>query len=275
MLLPSDSNSAVSTELHLGAPSCTRQMGAPSCTRQTTGAPSCTRQTNKSDPHQRIARVRQRIAAACARCGRSAEQISLLPVSKRQSPAAILAAQAQGFEAMGENYLSEAMAKITALAAAGLQWHFIGSLQANKTGEVARNFAWVQSLDRVKIAQRLNSARPRQLPRLNVLLQVNIDSDPNKSGCHPERVAELAAAVSSMPNLRLRGLMTIPAWGQDPAPSFQRMQELYHQVGAQLGANSHADWDTLSMGMSADLEQAIYAGSTMLRVGEAIFGPRS
>ena len=224
---------------------------------------------------ERLVGLRQRIAQACADCGRAASSVQLLAVSKQQSVASIRAARAQGLIMMGENYLSEALAKQQQLAQEGIEWHFIGSLQANKSRATAENFAWVQSVDRLRLAQRLSQQRPRQLPALNILLQIKVYADANKAGCAPDATAELVEQILPLANLRLRGLMNIPPLDADPSASFVAVRELFDSVAAQLPPERRDDWDTLSMGMSSDFAEAIRAGSTMLRVGSALFGPRA
>jgi pyridoxal phosphate enzyme (YggS family) len=222
--------------------------------------------------------VRVRMATACARAGRDPASVRLLAVSKTFGPEAVAAAHAAGQRAFGENYVQEGVAKMAAVRALGLpalEWHCIGPLQANKTRLVAEHFDWVQSLDRLRIAQRLNDQRPAALPPLQVCIQVNIDGAPTKAGVAPDAVVPLAQAVAALPRLCLRGLMAIP----DPAPNesaalatFAGVAQLFAEVRSALGAP--ASFDTLSMGMSEDLEIAIAAGSTMVRVGSAIFGQR-
>ena len=224
---------------------------------------------------ERLVGLRQRIAQACADCGRAASSVQLLAVSKQQSIASIRAARSQGLIMMGENYLSEALAKQQQLAQEGIEWHFIGSLQANKSRATAENFAWVQSVDRLRLAQRLSQQRPRQLPALNILLQIKVYADANKAGCAPDATAELVEQILPLANLRLRGLMNIPPLDADPSASFVAVRELFDSVAAQLPPERRDDWDTLSMGMSSDFAEAIRAGSTMLRVGSALFGPRA
>ena len=224
---------------------------------------------------ERLTGLRQRIAQACADCGRAASSVQLLAVSKQQSVASIRAARAQGLAMMGENYLSEALAKQQQLAQEGIEWHFIGSLQANKSRAAAENFAWVQSVDRLRLAQRLSQQRPRQLPALNILLQIKVYADANKAGCAPDATPELVEQILPLANLRLRGLMNIPPLDADPSASFVAVRELFDSVAAQLPPERRDDWDTLSMGMSSDFAEAIRSGSTMLRVGSALFGPRA
>ena len=218
--------------------------------------------------------VQARIRQACLAAGRDAGSVRLLAVSKTFGPEAVRQAHAAGQSAFGENYIQEAVDKIAALRDLPLQWHCIGPIQSNKTRLVAEHFDWVHSIDRLKIAQRLAEQRPPHLPPLQVCLQVNTDGGPTKSGARPEEVLALARAVAAMPRLTLRGLMTIP----DPVQGFEaelalhrRTTVLFEQIRAEL-ALPH--FDTLSMGMTADLEAAIAAGSTLVRVGTAIFGKR-
>ncbi|MFA5494103.1 MAG: YggS family pyridoxal phosphate-dependent enzyme [Porticoccaceae bacterium] len=222
-----------------------------------------------------INQVNERLAAAARDAGRSARDITLLAVSKGQPAAAIRAARQLGLRDFGENYLQEALAKIAALDDLGIDWHFIGPVQSNKTRAVAEQFAWVHSVDRLKIAQRLSAQRPAAMAPLNICIQVNIDGAAGKSGVAPDAVAALAEAVAGLPGLRLRGLMAIP----DPAgdPQGQRAH-FFHlaQLLATLRTRGSAlgGLDTLSMGMSDDLEAAIAEGATLVRVGTAIFGSR-
>jgi pyridoxal phosphate enzyme (YggS family) len=217
--------------------------------------------------------VRARIAQACANAGRSPGAVQLLAVSKTFPAAAVAEAAACGQRDFGENYIQEGVEKIAALAHLGLVWHCIGPVQSNKTRLVAEHYDWVHSVDRLKIAQRLSEQRPAALSPLNVCIQVNIDAGPDKAGVAPEEALALALAVAALPGLRLRGLMTIP----EPAADFDAALAVHRQAKelfAQLCAKGLAI-DTLSMGMSADLEAAVEAGSTMVRVGSAIFGGRS
>lgn len=216
--------------------------------------------------------VHARIAAACLAAGRDPAGVTLLAVSKTFGPEAVRAAHAAGQTAFGENYIQEAVDKMTALADLPLQWHCIGPIQSNKTRLVAEHFAWAQTVDRLKIAQRLSEQRPAHLPPLQVCLQVNVDAGATKSGVAPADLPALAQAVAALPRLQLRGLMCIP----DPQPDFERMQTVFLQARALYEALRAAGLplDTLSMGMSADLEAAIHAGSTLVRVGTAIFGGR-
>ncbi len=222
-----------------------------------------------------LAQVQARIAQACEAAGRSRDSVRLLAVSKTFPAEAVAVAASVGQHAFGENYVQEAVAKITALQQLPeLEWHCIGPLQSRKTALVAQHFQWLHSLDRLDIAERLSRQRPPELPPLQVCLQVNMDAGANKSGLTPEQALELARAVRALPRLQLRGLMSIPEPYDDPAQTLavhQRTRVLFDALGAQLEL---PQWDTLSMGMSADLELAIAAGSTMVRVGTAIFGGR-
>ncbi len=213
---------------------------------------------------------------ACARAERDVSTVSLLAVSKTFDADAVCLALAAGQHAFGENYVQEGTEKIAALRVlrpdAALQWHCIGPLQSNKSRPVAEQFDWVQSVDRLKIAQRLSEQRPPDLPALQVCLQVNVDGGANKSGVAPDQLLELARAVAGLPRLRLRGLMCIP----EPAPDFESQKALFLRAKVlfdELNAQG-MQLDTLSMGMSDDMEAAVAAGSTMVRVGRAVFGSR-
>jgi pyridoxal phosphate enzyme (YggS family) len=216
-----------------------------------------------------IAKVRARIREAAQACGRDPEQVRLLAVSKTHPAAAIRAAYACGQVDFGENYLQEALAKQQELADLPLRWHFIGPIQSNKTRAIATHFDWVHSVDRLKIAQRLAEQRPEELPPLNICLQVNVSGEASKSGCAPEELPALAEAAAQLPRLKLRGLMAIPEPTDDVAAqraAFARLREL--QAGRPY------ELDTLSMGMSHDLESAIAEGATWVRIGTAVFGAR-
>lgn len=216
--------------------------------------------------------VRNRIIAACIAAGRPVDAVQLLAVSKTWPAVRVREAAACGQRAFGENYVQEGVEKMAELADLGLEWHFIGPLQSNKTRVVAENFSWVHSVERIKIAERLAAQRPRHLPPLQVCVQVNVSGEASKSGCAPSAAAALAHAIGTLPQLRLRGLMAIPAVTEDVAlqrQNFARLSTLF----AQLNSEGLA-LDTLSMGMSHDLEAAIFAGATMVRVGTAIFGER-
>lgn len=219
-----------------------------------------------------LAAVQQRIEQACQSAGRPDNCVQLLAVSKTRPPEMLRALAAQGQRRFGENYLQEALEKIQALADLALEWHFIGPIQSNKTRAIAAHFAWVHSVDRLKLAQRLSAQRPTGLPPLNICLQVNISAEDSKSGVSLAELPALAQAVAHLPGLRLRGLMAIPAPCQDPQQQrlpFRALAEAMARLNEQgLGL------DTLSMGMSDDLEAAIAEGATLVRVGTALFGPR-
>jgi PLP dependent protein len=209
--------------------------------------------------------VKARIARAARAAGRAPESVTLLAVSKTHPVERIAEAQAAGLNAFGENYVQEALRKMQALS--GLEWHLIGALQSNKSRLAAERFDWVQTVDRVKIANRLSEQRPAHLPPLNVLIQVNVSAEAAKSGVDVKEVTALASAVAALPRLRLRGLMAIPAPGA--ASDLRKMKELYDAVRGEFGL------DTLSMGMTDDMDQAIAAGATMVRIGTALFGRRA
>ena len=220
--------------------------------------------------------VKGRILAACIAAGRPPSSVTLLAVSKKFSADAVLQAQADGQLAFGENYIAEGVNKIQALAGNNLlEWHCIGPIQSNKTRLVAEHFAWAQSVDRLKIAERLSEQRPAHLPPLQVCLQVNIDGGSNKSGVTPDALLTLLEGVAELPRLKLRGLMMIP----EPAINYEAACALFISAKALFDDMNKAatlpePMDTLSMGMTADLEAAIATGSTMVRVGTAIFGDR-
>lgn len=216
-----------------------------------------------------IAKVRTRIREAAQACGRDPESVGLLAVSKTKPAAAVREAHACGQRDFGENYLQEALNKQAELSDLALTWHFIGPIQSNKTRPIAEHFAWVHSVDRLKIAQRLSAQRPAHLPPLNICLQVNVSGEASKSGCAPEELAPLALAVSQLPNLRLRGLMTIPEPTRDVAQQHAACARL-----RQLRDDLNLGLDVLSMGMSDDLEAAIAEGATWVRIGTALFGAR-
>jgi len=221
---------------------------------------------------ERLTQVRLRIAQAAMAAGRDPANIRLLAVSKTRPVTDLEAALAAGQTTFGESYLQDALPKITAIGERA-EWHFIGPIQSNKTRQIASHFAWVHSVDRLKIAQRLSEQRPAGLPPLNVCLQVNTSGENTKAGISPEDTEKLAAAVAALPRLRLRGLMTIPAWKQDVRQQRQPFAQL-RKLLEQLNTKGYA-LDTLSMGMSNDLEAAIAEGATLVRIGTAIFGPRS
>ncbi|MCO7513212.1 YggS family pyridoxal phosphate-dependent enzyme [Pseudomonas guariconensis] len=210
-----------------------------------------------------------RIASAAKAAGRDPASIQLLAVSKTKPASAIRQAHAAGVVDVGENYLQEALAKQEALRDLPLTWHFIGPIQSNKTRAIAEHFDWVHSVDRLKIAQRLSEQRPAGLAPLNICLQVNVSGEDSKSGCAPDELPALAKAVATLPGLRLRGLMAIPEPTEERAAqeaAFATLRHLQDSLGLEL--------DTLSMGMSHDLEAAIAQGATWVRIGTALFGAR-
>ena len=220
-----------------------------------------------------IGLVSQRIRAAADAVQRDANSIHLLAVSKTKPAQAVREAYAAGMHDFGENYLQEALGKQAELTDLPLSWHFIGPIQSNKTRAIAENFAWVHSVDRLKIAQRLSEQRPADLPPLNICIQVNVSGEASKSGCTPADLPDLARAISALPRLQLRGLMAIPEPTEDRAAqeaAFAAVQALNNQ----LRDNLKLPLDTLSMGMSHDLEAAIAQGATWVRIGTALFGAR-
>lgn len=222
---------------------------------------------------EKLDKVTARLHTAAQSAGRDPAEILLLAVSKTQPADAIEQAWRWGQRHFGENYLQEALAKQTQLATlADLQWHFIGPIQSNKTQAIAGHFHWVHSVDRAKIARRLSDQRPPELPPLQVCLQVNLDAEASKAGVAPEELPELARSVAALPGLTLRGLMAIPAPRDNPAEqreAFARLRRALEELNRQ-----GLSLDTLSMGMSGDLEAAVAEGSTLVRVGTDIFGPR-
>ena len=220
-----------------------------------------------------LRQVQERIQQACVTAARDPLSVRLLAVSKSFPASQVAEAFAAGQTAFGENYIQEAVEKITALAHLPLEWHCIGPIQSNKTRLVAEHFDWVHSVDRLKIAQRLSEQRPENLAPLNICLQINIDGGPTKSGVAPEEALALAQAVAQLPRLSLRGIMTIP----EPSENFASVSKAHRDARALFDSlcQSGLALDTLSMGMSADLESAIAEGSTMVRVGSAIFGGRA
>ena len=223
----------------------------------------------------KIQQVSERIANACDVAGRPVSSVTLLAVSKTQPPGAVREAHAAGLVHFGENYVQEALDKIAALAdlRGALEWHLIGPLQSNKTRAVAEAFDWVHTVDRLKLAERLSAQRPDGLPPLQVCLQVNVSGEASKSGVAPAEVPALAHAVAALPRLRLRGLMAIPAPAAD-LEAQRRPHRALRELAERLRAEGLA-LDTLSMGMSADLEAAIREGATLVRVGTGIFGARA
>lgn len=219
-----------------------------------------------------IANVRRRVSTAAEKVQRRADDITLMAVSKTRPVDEVRAAAAAGIHDFGENYLQEALEKIQASGNSDIRWHFIGPIQANKTRAIAEHFNWVHSVDREKIARRLSEQRPGSLPPLAVCLQVNVSLEDSKSGVAPAELPALARAIQGLPRLHLRGLMAIPAPTEDRAEqraAFARIANLQRELGDSIPA-----MDTLSMGMSADLESAIAEGATMVRIGTDIFGPR-
>jgi len=221
---------------------------------------------------QKLHHVQARIADACIQAQRPADAVTLLAVSKTFGPEAVQEAYAAGQTQFGENYIQEAVQKITALRHLPLQWHCIGPIQSNKTRVVAEHFDWVHTVDRLKIAQRLSEQRPSHLLPLQVCIQVNVDGGATKSGVLPQEALALAQQVAALPGLRLRGVMSIP----EPATDFIAACAVFARVKAVFDALNAQGLalDTVSMGMSADMEAAVQSGSTMVRVGSAIFGGR-
>lgn len=221
----------------------------------------------------RLAALRLRISQAAASAGRDVHSVTLLAVSKGQEAPRIRQALDLGLTEFGENYLDEALPKIAALAGSGASWHFIGRLQSNKTRAVAQHFTWVHGLDRLRIAERLSAQRPHQGPPLNVCVQVRVAEDPGKGGVEPGEVLALARRVAVLPGLRLRGLMCMLPYESAPAgqhAAFASLRLLAEELG-----RAGLPLDTLSMGMSDDMEAAIAEGATIVRIGTALFGPRT
>lgn len=228
--------------------------------------------TQPSDIVSALQKVRQDISTHEQRHGRPQGSVHLLAVSKRKPLSAIRAAMQAGQQAFGENYVDEGVEKILALADADLEWHFIGAIQSRKTASIARHFQWAHGVDRLKVARRLSEQRPQGMPPLNICLQVNTDNETGKAGVEFSEVAQLADACAELPGLALRGLMAIPAPRSDfdeQRKVFARMQDCLESLQHQ-----HPEMDTLSMGMSGDMEAAIAEGSTLVRIGTAIFGKR-
>jgi pyridoxal phosphate enzyme (YggS family) len=237
-----------------------------------------TTEQNASDGiADRLAALRARIARAERAAARPEGSVTLVAVGKTFGADALRSAAAAGIRAFGENYLQEAIAKHEALADLALDWHFIGAVQSNKTRAIAEHFDWVHTIDRVKIARRLADARSPARPPLAVCLQVNVDEEPTKAGVAPTDVTALAREIAPLQGLRLRGLMAIPAPREDAAgqrEAFERVAALAAEAAAALPPEHGAAFDVLSMGMSGDLEAAIAAGATHIRIGSALFGPR-
>ncbi|MEO1596170.1 MAG: YggS family pyridoxal phosphate-dependent enzyme [Pseudomonadota bacterium] len=221
---------------------------------------------------ENLNKVRERLQNAARVAGREPSEIRLLAVSKRHSVASIEAAAEAGQRDFGENFVAEGLGKIEALTARDLCWHYIGAIQSNKTRDIAAHFDWIHTVDRLKIARRLSEQRPDDRPPLEICLQVNVDDEPQKAGVRPTEVAELAEQVASLPRLRLRGLMCLPRQRADSEAQrepFAALRHLFEALRPQ-----HASLDTLSMGMTGDLEAAVLEGATIVRIGTAIFGPR-
>jgi len=221
---------------------------------------------------EQLRRVRERIENACNAAGRRADEVSLLAVSKRHPAEKIIILNKLGVSDFGENQLQEALFKQKKLQHLDIQWHFIGTIQSNKTREIATNFQWVQSVDRIKVLQRLSRQRPSTAKPLNICLQVNIDMEPQKAGATADEILQLAALADRLDNIKLRGLMAIPKLTDDPQQqhaSFRKVRKLFEEL-----KNSGHDIDTLSMGMSADLDIAVAEGSTMVRIGTDLMGHR-
>jgi len=219
-----------------------------------------------------LADIERRIDLALARSGRRGERVTIVAVSKRQPAAAVLEAAAAGVADFGENYLTEGLAKIAAVARPSLRWHFVGRIQANKTRPIAEHFSWAATVDRARIADRLSAQRPDNLEPLNVLIQLNLDAEPQKGGVGRSELLPLAAHVAALPALALRGVMAMPPAGQSEAGN----RASFLAVAAEAGRLREAGFavDTVSMGMSADFELAIECGANQVRIGTALFGPR-
>lgn len=215
--------------------------------------------------------VKQDIDSACSDTDRNAESVELLAVSKKHSIDSIQTIYTQGQRAFGENYVQEGVDKVTALASLDINWHFIGPIQSNKSRLVAEHFDWVHTIDRLKIAKRLNEQRPTDMPALNVLIQINISNQDSKSGIQLTELQELAEQISELENLNLRGLMCIP---EDQATDALEQEFLDMKLAFTELKKRYSNIDTLSMGMSGDLHSAVKCGSTMVRIGTAIFGQR-
>ena len=225
-----------------------------------------------NDIKQRLAKIKSQIRHAEIAVGRDKNSVRLLAVSKTKPATDIAIAYQAGQRNFGESYLQEALKKQQELAAFDISWHFIGPIQSNKTKLIAAHFSWVHSVDRLKIAKRLSEQRPLHLPALNICLQVNIDREPQKAGASPEEILQLATHCDGLDNIKLRGLMALPRMSSDPATqhdSFRRVRILFEEL-----KNAGHDIDTLSMGMSSDLEIAVSEGSTMVRIGTDLLGKR-
>ena len=229
-------------------------------------------QTRAMSITESLASVRDRIGTAERDHARTAGSVSLLAVSKRKPISAVEAAMAAGQRLFGENHLQEAAPKIEALAGSGLEWHYIGPIQSNKTRPIATHFDWVHGVDRLKVARRLSEQRPQALAALNVCIQVNVSGEDTKAGVSLDEVDELAQAIAALPHLQLRGLMAIPR----PEPNFEQQRRPFALLRQKLESLNEQGFslDTLSMGMTDDMEAAIAEGATMVRIGTAIFGAR-
>lgn len=227
-----------------------------------------------NDLKENLDKVSSRLRRACEAAGRPVATVRLLAVSKRQRAQKVRVVHGLGQRAFAENIVQEALAKQSELTDLDIEWHFIGPIQSNKTADIAANFDWAQSVDREKLLRRLSDQRPQHLPPLNVCLQINIDDEPHKAGAAAHAAPALADLAAGLSGIRLRGLMAIPALADDSngaaTASFERMKALFDEC-----RSAGHDLDTLSMGMSADMERAIMAGSTMVRIGTDIFGPRA
>lgn len=221
-----------------------------------------------------LTKITDRISQAATEACRNPKSICLLAVSKTQSAGLIREAFHLGQCCFGENYLQEALDKQQQLQDLNIEWHFIGPIQSNKTRLIAENFDWVHTVDRVKIAERLNNQRPQGSTPLNICLQVNIDQEPNKAGVAPSELAKLTEEITELPNLRLRGLMIIPRIRSEIKEQQQVFESVRKELDSLNNTINSAQLDTLSMGMSGDLEAAVHAGATIVRVGTALFGPR-
>ena len=217
-----------------------------------------------------LAQIFERVARATERARRSPSSVTIVAVAKQQPAAAIADAQRAGLAHFGESYVQEALPKITALSTLPITWHFVGKMQTNKTRQIAETFDWVHTVDRLKVAERLSEQRSPFAAPLNVLIQVNQGNEPQKGGALPKDVAELARAVAALPRLALRGLMTLPPQSETPAHWFAELAALRAEIESRGTA-----LDSLSMGMSADFEEAIAAGATHVRIGTALFGNRT
>ena len=222
----------------------------------------------------RLDQLNERILRACQECGRDRRSVHLIGVSKTKPAADVITAHSAGVTDFGENYLQEAIDKVGQLAHLDLTWHYIGNIQSNKTKDIASHFDWVHTVDRAKIGKRLSEQRRSERP-LQTLIQVNIDDDPNKGGCQAQELPELVEALASLPNLELRGLMTILSQGSDPRASYESVAQLHRAAGSLLPTSAQQGWNALSMGMSGDMEHAIAAGATHIRIGTALFGQRT